>query len=61
MNFKGILNKYGAYVAAVVIFLALGFIYCSPQLKGKVLYAGDAQNFRNAVHESLEYHDAHGG
>ena len=60
MNFKGILNKYGAYVAAVLIFLALGYIYCSPQLKGKVLYAGDQQNFTGAVHESLVYHDVTG-
>ena len=60
MNFKGILNKYGAYAAAVIIFLALGYIYCSPQLKGKVLYAGDQQNFIGAVHESQVYHDVTG-
>ena len=60
MNFKGILNKYGAYAAAVVIFLALGYIYCSPQLRGKVLYAGDQQNFAGAVHESQVYHDVTG-
>ena len=60
MNFKGILNKYGAYAAAVIIFLALGYIYCSPQLKGKVLYAGDQQNFMGAVHESNVYHDVTG-
>lgn len=60
MNFKGILNKYGAYAAAVIIFLAIGYIYCSPQLKGKVLHAGDQQNFFGAVHESLVYHEAFG-
>lgn len=60
MNFKGILSKYGAYVAAVIIFLALGYIYCSPLLKGKVLYAGDQQNFLGAVHESNVYHDVTG-
>lgn len=60
MNFKCILNKYGAYLAAVIIFLALGYIYCSPQLKGKVLYAGDQQNFSGAVHESQVYHKTTG-
>ena len=60
MNFKSILNKYGAYAAAVIIFLALGYIYCSPVLKGRVLYAGDQHNFAGAVHESLVYHDVHG-
>ena len=47
-------------MAAVIIFLALGYIYCSPQLKGKVLYAGDQQNFTGAVHESQVYHDVTG-
>ena len=60
MNFKNILSKYGAYVAAVILFLALGYIYCSPQLKGKVLYAGDQQTFTGAVHESQVYHDVTG-
>jgi hypothetical protein len=60
MKFKSILNKYGAYVAAVIIFLALGYTYCSPQLKGKVLFAGDQQNFTGASHQSLVYHDLTG-
>ena len=60
MDFKGILNRYGAYVAAVIIFLALAYIYCSPQLGGKVLFAGDQQTFTGAVHESQVYHDETG-
>ena len=60
MDFKGILNKYGAYVAAVVIFLILACIYCSPQLGGKVLFAGDQQTYFGAVHESWDYHDETG-
>ena len=47
-------------MAAVIIFLALGYIYCSPQLKGKVLHAGDTQNFMGAVHESEVYHQVNG-
>ncbi len=57
MDFKGILSKYGAYAAAVLIFLALAYIYCSPQLGGKVLFAGDQQTYLGAVHESWVYHD----
>lgn len=56
IDFKGIVKKYGAFVVAVVLFLALGYIYCSPQLKGKVLYAEDQQHFSGAVHESEVYH-----
>ena len=47
-------------MAAVIIFLALGYTYCSPQLKGKVLFAGDQQNFTGASHQSLVYHDLTG-
>ena len=60
MDFKGFFDKYGAYVLAVILFLALAYIYCSPQLGGKVLYAGDQQTYFGAVHESWVYHDATG-
>ena len=60
MKFKGILKEYGAYVLAIILFLALGYIYCSPLLKGKVLYAEDQQHFSGAVHESQVYHDQTG-
>ena len=56
MKFKGILKEYGAYALAVIIFLAIGYIYCLPQLKGEVLYAEDQQHFSGAVHESRVYH-----
>ncbi|MBP5211148.1 MAG: YfhO family protein [Bacteroidales bacterium] len=58
--FKTVLSKCGVYVAAVVIFLALAYIYCSPQLKGKVLNSGDQQTFTGAVHESEVYHQETG-
>ena len=56
MSFKGIISKYGAYVAAIIVFLAIAYIYCSPQLGGKVLFAGDQQTYLGAVHESWVYH-----
>lgn len=55
MKFKDYFSKYGAAVVAIAIFLALGYIYCSPILKGRVLFAGDQQNFIGAVHESNVY------
>ena len=60
INFKGILKDYAAYAVAIIVFLALGYIYCSPQLKGKVLYAEDQQHFSSAVHESRVYHNQTG-
>ena len=60
ISLKGIVREYGAYVVAVIVFLALGYIYCSPQLKGKVLYAEDQQHFSGAVHESEVYHNTTG-
>lgn len=56
MKFKDILKNYVAYLVAIIVFLAIGYIYCSPQLKGKVLYAEDQQHFSGAVHESQVYH-----
>ena len=60
MDIKGILKELAAYAAAVIIFLALGYIYCYPQLKGKVLYAGDQQNYMSASHQSWVYHEQTG-
>ena len=51
------LNKYLPYVAAIVLFAALSCIYCSPVFQGKELYAGDNVHFKEAVHESLKYHE----
>ena len=52
---KDIVRKYGAYAVAAVILFAMAFIYCSPVLKGKVIYAGDNINGRAAVEESWKY------
>ena len=60
MDSKGIVSKYGAYAVAVILFLSLAYIYCIPQLGGKVLNAGDQQTYLGAVHESWVYHDETG-
>ena len=52
---KSFLQKYGAYLAALILFLALGFIYCKPSLQGLVMQPGDEINAGAAVQESVEY------
>ena len=52
---KSFLHKYGAYLAALLLFLVLGFIYCKPSLRGMVLQSGDDVNASAAVQESIRY------
>lgn len=60
MKFGNILEKYGAYIVAIALFIAAAFVYCSPVLKGKALYAGDIQNFIGASQESRNYYNETG-
>ena len=50
------MQKYLPYVAAIVLFAALSCIYCAPVFQGKELYAGDNLRYKEAVHESVKYH-----
>ena len=43
------------YVAALVVFVALALAYCSPILDGKVLQAGDVNNWKGAAQEARQY------
>ena len=52
---KPFLQKYGAYLAAAILFLLLAFIYCKPVLSGKVLQSADDVNAVSAVQESIRY------
>jgi hypothetical protein len=54
------LNRFGAYIAALVIFAAIACIYCSPSLEGKVVNAGDTSHFKGAVQEVKQYHEETG-
>lgn len=55
MKKEKFLQKYGAYAAALVLFVAIACIYCSPALEGKVIRSGDSTSAAAAVHESTEY------
>ncbi len=43
------------YVVAIVVFIGVAVIYCSPLLNGKVLQAGDVNNWKGAAQEAREY------
>ena len=52
---KPFLKKYGADLAALILFLVLAFVYCKPVLSGKVLQSGDDVNALSAGRESARY------
>ena len=43
------------YVVALVVFIGIAMLYCSPILEGKELKAGDVSNWKSSAHEALEY------
>lgn len=49
------------YIVAVALFLGFAIAYCSPILEGKVLQAGDVNNWKGAAHEAQEFlaHEGH--
>ena len=49
-------KKIAPYLVALVVFLGLALVYCSPLLDGKVLQAGDVNNWKGAAQEALDYH-----
>lgn len=53
---KDFLKKYGAYIVALAVFVSVAYVYCFPVLEGKVIYAGDTQNYLGASNEGREYH-----
>ena len=48
-------KKIAPYLVALVVFVGFAVTYCSPILDGKVLQAGDVNNWKGAAQESLEY------
>lgn len=56
MKKENFIQKYGAYIVALVVFVAIACIYCSPALEGKVIQSGDDTSATSAVRESVEYH-----
>ena len=55
MGKDSFIQRWGAYVVALVIFVAIACIYCSPALEGKVVHSGDGTNATAAVQESVKY------
>ena len=43
------------YAVAIVVFIGVAVIYCSPLLNGKVLQAGDVNNWKGAAQEAREF------
>ena len=48
-------NNYSVIIA-LVLFILASYIYCSPVLEGKIIYAGDNINANAAVQEAHKYH-----
>ena len=48
------------YVVAIVAFVAVAMIYCTPLLEGKVLVQGDINNWKGAAQEARAFYDANG-
>ena len=48
-------KKLAPYLVALVVFIGFAILYCSPILEGKVLQAGDINNWKGAAHEAMEY------
>ena len=57
---KDFWKKIAPYAVALVLFLGFALVYCSPLLDGKVLYAGDAVNWKGAAHEAQEHYQQTG-
>ena len=48
------------YAVAIVAFVAVAMIYCTPILEGKVLVQGDVNNWKGAAQEARAFQDEHG-
>lgn len=56
INWKNI----APYLVALVVFIGFAVLYCSPILDGKVLQAGDVNNWKGAANEAREYYQQTG-
>lgn len=55
MNKENLWQRFGAYIVAAALFVAIACIYCFPSLEGKVIHAGDSINAASAARESVKY------
>ncbi len=54
------LKRLTPFIVALITFLAIGIIYCSPVLEGRVLQAGDTTNYLGASNEIRQYSKSEG-
>lgn len=57
---KQFMTKYGGYFAIAALFVILAYVYCKPELSGKVLQSSDDINAISAVHEATTHDKADG-
>ena len=60
MKKESFIQRYGAYVVALILFVAMACIYCAPALEGKVIQSGDSTSAAAAVREVGEYNNRTG-
>lgn len=53
-------KKIVPYIVALIVFLGVALVYCSPVLDGKVLQAGDVNSWQGASNEAREYYQKTG-
>ena len=53
-------KKIAPYLVALVVFIGFAVAYCSPMLEGKVLQAGDVNNWKGAAQEARTYYEQTG-
>lgn len=53
-------KKIAPYLVALVVFIGFAVAYCSPILEGKVLQAGDVNNWKGSANEAREFYDTYG-
>ncbi|MBO4566558.1 MAG: hypothetical protein J5695_04970 [Bacteroidales bacterium] len=57
---KKFLQRYGAYIVAIVLFVTLALLYCKPVLVGKVIQSPDDVNGVSAIQETVRYYQETG-
>ena len=55
MKKENFIQRYGAYAVALVVFVAVACIYCSPALEGKVVHSGDNISWKGMSQEVRQY------
>ncbi|MBQ0024786.1 MAG: YfhO family protein [Bacteroidales bacterium] len=60
MNPSTFFKKYGAYVAAAVLFIVLAYAYCKSELSGKIIQSGDDINAISSIHEAMVHDSSEG-